>query len=538
MAVIAFLCIYWKGYLNPTNDKWIMSGYDETDIIQHYSGWIAFRNSDWSFPLGLAKDMAVPEGTCISFTDSIPWVAIFFKIFRGLLPETFQYFGLYLLLSYILQGIASFKVIEYKTKSLVYSLIGEVLLLFVPCFLDRSLRHTALSSQWLILFSILVWMKHKESYRLRTYIYYLVFLVLAIGIHPYFLPMIGMFMLLSVIDDIQRKKFLSIAYLFGSLGITCLTGLLIGVLGTGVKASRDGYGFYSMNLNSLLNPTSIGGYRWSAFLGVRPQTLGNYEGFLYAGVGVMAGLLVAAVLLIIKGDIRKAPSVLKRNIPLIAVCVFCTLFAISNTVTYDDMILFKVPLPKFIEETCGIFRSSARILYPVFYLICIGIILTVWKYGKFGNKRAPYYIMLILCVIQIMDLRYALIEKNHRMQAGLVFESILDDPGLNSIFEKSDSFMIQSGFLRWDYAMSIVPLKHHNKLYYSTAVSGSYDIAEEEKDKICSYVERTGDIGKNVMVTDNPEEVARFISHDNIGYYELNGLYYMADMGLSEYLHK
>lgn len=72
-----------------------MAGYDESDIIQHYSGWLAFRNSEWSFPLGLAKDMAIEDGTYISFTDSIPWVAIFFKLFNQFLPETFQYFGLY-----------------------------------------------------------------------------------------------------------------------------------------------------------------------------------------------------------------------------------------------------------------------------------------------------------------------------------------------------------------------------------------------------------------------------------------------------------
>ena len=93
IGIGAFLLIYGMTPLDVTNDAWIMAGYDETDIIQHYSGWLAFRNSDWTFPLGIASDMAVGQGTCISYTDSIPWVAIVCKLFRGILPETFRYFA-------------------------------------------------------------------------------------------------------------------------------------------------------------------------------------------------------------------------------------------------------------------------------------------------------------------------------------------------------------------------------------------------------------------------------------------------------------
>lgn len=538
IGIISFFIVYGKGYLNPTHDGWIMSGYDEGDIIEHYSGWIAYRNSDWGFPIGIAGDMAVPEGTYVSFMDSIPWVAIFFKIFRNILPDTFQYFGLYLLACYIAHGIAGFKLIEYKTKNFVYSLLGEVLFLFAPIFLERSLRHTALSSQWFILFSMLIWLKNRDEYKVRNYVHYLILLVLAIGIHPYFLPMIAMFMLLSVIDDIKGKNYLSIAFFFGNLIITYLTGCFIGVLGTGIGASRGGYGFYSMNLNALWNPTSIGGYKWSAIIGVSPQTYGNYDGFTYAGAGVFLGLFAILLLILINGDIKKVPSTLKNNIPLIAVSVFCTFFAVSNIVTYNDMVLFKVKLPEFIVNACGIFRASSRIFYPVYYLICLAIILTVWKYRNTGNKRAAYYIMLVICFCQISDLRFAIAEKHGRMALSRYSESILNDEGLNSIFENSEFLHIESGYLQIDYALSVVPLKHHNKLYYSIASSGTYEKTYEESARIRAYIKETGDIGKNVIATDNPEDVVQYTSHDNIGYYDLNGIYYIADMSLSDYLLK
>ena len=57
-------------------------------------------------PARFADTIAAPDGTAISYTDSLPWVSIFFKLLRGMLPATFQWFGLYTLLCFALQGAA------------------------------------------------------------------------------------------------------------------------------------------------------------------------------------------------------------------------------------------------------------------------------------------------------------------------------------------------------------------------------------------------------------------------------------------------
>ena len=98
IGIIAFLVIYGITPLDVTNDRWIMAGYNENDIIQHYAGWVAYRTSEWTFPIGIASNMAWGDGTVISYTDSIPWIAVICKIFTKVLPETFQYFGIYTLL--------------------------------------------------------------------------------------------------------------------------------------------------------------------------------------------------------------------------------------------------------------------------------------------------------------------------------------------------------------------------------------------------------------------------------------------------------
>lgn len=63
LGLAAFLCLYGTAPLDPANDAWIWYGYDETDIHQHYAGWLGFRNSSWQFPLAQADALAYPAGT-------------------------------------------------------------------------------------------------------------------------------------------------------------------------------------------------------------------------------------------------------------------------------------------------------------------------------------------------------------------------------------------------------------------------------------------------------------------------------------------
>ena len=51
-GAIIFILLYGFLPLDVTNDRWIINGYVEADIRQHYAGWLAFRNAEWSWPLG------------------------------------------------------------------------------------------------------------------------------------------------------------------------------------------------------------------------------------------------------------------------------------------------------------------------------------------------------------------------------------------------------------------------------------------------------------------------------------------------------
>ncbi|MBQ1547653.1 MAG: hypothetical protein IIZ61_04600, partial [Lachnospiraceae bacterium] len=100
-SLILFSGVYGIGMLNPTNADYV---YSTWDTEQHYFGWVAYRNSDWHFPLGLHDGLTYPDLTSVIFTDSIPLFAILGKLLSPLLPETFQYFGIYALLCLFLTG--------------------------------------------------------------------------------------------------------------------------------------------------------------------------------------------------------------------------------------------------------------------------------------------------------------------------------------------------------------------------------------------------------------------------------------------------
>ncbi len=532
LGAAAFLIIYGQTPLHVTNDAWIMAGYDETDIIQHYSGWLAFRNSDWAFPLGLASDMACGEGTYISFTDSVPWVAIVCKLLRTILPETFQYFGLYALLCYMLQAAAGYLLTFRKSRKVLYSLLGAGMFVFAPIFLERSLRHTALGSQWLLLLAIYLWLLHRDRPMWRHYLGYMALLVLAMGIHPYFLPMIGGFLLLSVLGDLMQGgkcAFTAIGALAGDLAATGAAGFALGAIGSGVSSSRDGFGYYSMNLNALWNPSSLGGYTWSAFLKVQPQTLGNYDGFNYLGLGLMAGIGIACIG---KVALRRNKAGAAENVLAVILMLLYALFAVSNVLTWNDAVLVTIPLPEKLLELCGIFRASSRLFYPVYYCLMLFVVYGIWQLREKIGGRGAILVLLAVLALQLYDIHGCIGQKHARMEENGSYSSVLQEPELNDIMANTDEFLLDA-YYDGSRVLSVPALKHHMKLYFSTANSGSYERCSQLAEEKEAYIKETGEIGACLILTSEWDTALEYLQHENIGYYERNGAYYLCDRSLT-----
>jgi len=122
IGAIAFVCIYGVEVLDTGNTLWLENA---GDLTQHYTGWTFFRDSEWSIQIGLFNSLSYPNYASIVFTDSIPIFAVFFKIISGILPETFQYMGIFGIMCYILQGVFSFTLLRKFIKNKFYSIIRK-----------------------------------------------------------------------------------------------------------------------------------------------------------------------------------------------------------------------------------------------------------------------------------------------------------------------------------------------------------------------------------------------------------------------------
>jgi hypothetical protein len=104
VATIAVIIIFHISYglsaLQPSNVSWLMTV--RHDWGTHYLGWAFYKNEPWQFPLGKVDGYNFPVGTNVGYTDSIPLLAIFFKVFAPLLSSDFQYFGIWLFLCHLL----------------------------------------------------------------------------------------------------------------------------------------------------------------------------------------------------------------------------------------------------------------------------------------------------------------------------------------------------------------------------------------------------------------------------------------------------
>ena len=89
VGVVTFLLLYGVAVLNPVNVNWLRHSNDLEglwDLSQHYLGWVAYRKTPWTFPIGMTEGITA-EPISVVYTDSIPLFALFFKALSPLLPH-------------------------------------------------------------------------------------------------------------------------------------------------------------------------------------------------------------------------------------------------------------------------------------------------------------------------------------------------------------------------------------------------------------------------------------------------------------------
>lgn len=394
IGIFAFIFITGAKVIWPEHFRWLMQG----DPATHFLGWLFFRYTPFlQWPLGLNGNYGLEIGNSIVFTDSIPLLAFLFKPFSQWLPENFQYFGLWILLCFLLQAIFAFKLLSRFLPQSI-ALACATFFVIAPPFLFRFHGHTALAGHWLLLAGL--WLYFSPQFQKWGWG---VLLSLGVLIHAYLAAMV---MAIWGADLLQRAWRKERSFVWLIIYAVCTILVVIGVMGTAgyfsVSSSvgGGGYGLYRMNLLSLID--SGGGLEsWSTLLPNFAGGEGDYEGMNFLGTG----LLVFAGLACIRAFRSKLPFTGSVVGPLIIVGSFLTIFAISNHIAWGGTELAAIKLPKSIERAAAILRSSGRMFWPVYYMLYVLIFVLALK--KLKPQIAISICVLILC-LQVFDSRIAL----------------------------------------------------------------------------------------------------------------------------------
>lgn len=387
LGVALFFLIIGPRALDPQNIAWLNHG----DPATHYLGWLFYRKSDWSAPLGANPTYGLELASTILFSDSNPLLAFLFKPFSQILPETFQYFGIWLLLCFTLQTWFGWQLMGFTTHSKLIRLLGAALIAVTPFMLKRTAHHLSLAGHFFIVAAL--YFSLHEKLKFRT-IKWTILLTTAALTHAYLLAMTFAIWGAEIIGKTTKKNISFRNALTESL-IIAFT-LFIALWQTGYfsvqSPNAGGFGIYQVNVLSPIDPND-----WSYIIKDLALPTNDLEGFIYLGLGVLLLAILASTQLLTNEN--KIPFRIRQHWSLLTVLLGLGLFALSNKISFGSF-EFEYYLSEQLLSTANIFRASGRFAWPVLYA---AIFLSLAIIIRTLNKRSASLIIAFALTAQILD---------------------------------------------------------------------------------------------------------------------------------------
>jgi len=376
--------------LDPRNVGWLTFG----DQKAHLLGWLFFSSDKWRWPLGANPRYGWEGMNSIVFTDSWPGLAVFFKFLDIPAVNDGQYFGMGLFMGCIALFVGAGRLLDHFCSSRVQVLLGAGILATTPVFWWMQRWYPALSAGMsLLVWAFLFYFDHRVSLR-RFFWRWNILLILAVSTMAYLVVVIVPLMLVASFQRVRENR-LEIRNLVVSLGVIAASGALVMFLFgyftvPGKWAQTGGYGWYSANLLALFDPNGA-----SRLIPDLPSISGQYEP---TSLGVGSMLLLIAVLGVL-WRLRKLPlslSSMRRHSPLTVTVLGLSVFAVTNTVSLGSKSVY-VPLPDRLEKLLSVFRSSARLIWPLLVLVVLTLLVLTMR-----TRRSALLLIAALCV-QVVD---------------------------------------------------------------------------------------------------------------------------------------
>ena len=377
------------------------------DSQQHLLGWLFFRSTDFfQFPLLKNISYGLYYGSSLVFTDSLPIFALLFRPFDHIIGFEFQYLGLWIFCSFIMQAFFADRILRLYIDDDKYVLISTIFFCIAPIFLNKLFfSHIALSSHWIILASIYVYLR--QGFSIKSW---LALIILAALVHGYYVAFVSIIFLMDIAKQhLETKRTKDVMRALGIFFSTMAVALYsLGYFILGGNFSNRGYGTFRMNLNALFDPKAEVSLNSSMLFKDLPTPsvnsgFGDYEGYNFLGSGIIF-LSFLSIYLCIKNKDKLVPYFNSANIKVIIVfSLLIFIYSISNNISFGETEIFTYTLPKFTKIITKSFRSSGRFFWINYYLIYIIVLIIIYQY----SGRYRFYLILLCFILQFIDMRPA-----------------------------------------------------------------------------------------------------------------------------------
>lgn len=374
---------------------------DAEDITQYMAGFNMYFSAPWRFPLLAFDSLNFPHGTRSTFVDAVPLYALLLKLLVPASWAPFNPYGAWVALCFVLQAVGAWWIArELGARSWSFLLSLTFMLLTMPALLSR-IGHTSLMSHWIVLFAIALYLRGSRRGMLAT-VGWSVLLVSAFYVNVYLFTMASAIYAAAIVFSLQRHRLLPGGWAGASLRTLAAAALPVGALlatlpltllplEPGGVTREWGFGYYSMNL---LSPFA-GGYIVRLTVPVGP---GQYEGFNYLGLGILAAL----TLVLSKSEPRvRLKRMLVHHAALAWLMAFFVVYALSSQIYLAETQIATVTYPGLAGAVTSQFRASGRFFWPVGYLLLVALWWLIYRQG--ANKRFMV-VAVALTALQAADL--------------------------------------------------------------------------------------------------------------------------------------
>jgi len=386
--------------LNPTYTGWLTQG----DGIAEIS-WEFFRHQPiFQFPLGLNPKYGLEISSTIAFDGQIPLMSMIFHPFSSILPDRFQYVGIFLLISFTLNFYFAAKIFIFLRMSKTHIVVNSILLSLSPIILNRYIENThySLTSAWLILWAIYLNLKNDGKYTQWILIFNI-----AVLIHFYYVIFVLTLYLINSIFNLMQNRINTLKYLLQNLILissVLLNMYLVGFFYGDVDIENIGYGMLKSTLTSLIDPSG-----WSIILGDIPELEGAYEGFSYIGTATI--FLIAVYLLIAKKIKAKKVDKNLNFSPIWISSISLFIFSLSNKIAFGKFEIIEFQVPSFMSTFTNTFRSTGRYTW---LLVLFLFIFVSYKLFLSLNTKTYTLVIIISLFLFLFDSSKQLISERER----------------------------------------------------------------------------------------------------------------------------